>query len=177
MQQLLALLLVALSQLYSGPTTPTIVKEAFRTLHRGSGVFFAEEGWTASVDTYLDNVSTYWIRPDHIAHADSAAVGEVVPQEKQLEWVNRAWFDAQFRNYDSWKETGICIEGNLILLELDIFFEGVRYPARYWVIYAPYSSRILTFVLVFPQDNPEEFDSYSARLFPALPKCPDDSSI
>jgi hypothetical protein len=91
-------------------------------------------------------------------------------QAELNEYFSDEGFDIVFANYESYGRFNFCEEGNLALYEYALRNEGETYAARYWV-HQITETRLLVFMLVFPEKRMFVMNSYAKELFPELVSC------
>ncbi len=77
-----------------------------------------------------------------------------------------------FSGYQNLNRTGICTQAdsNLTLYEFAADYQGEKYLIRDWVkLDTP--TRVLDFMLIFPQTEQAQLDAYARQVFPNLSTC------
>ncbi|MFZ5880241.1 MAG: hypothetical protein ACOY0R_12790 [Chloroflexota bacterium] len=92
-------------------------------------------------------------------------------QEDMNNYFNDEGFSIIFADYESYALDNFCEAGGLSLYEYSLVEEGTPFMAHYWVKQDT-DTRILVYMLVFPQSNPGMMDEYSQKIFPSLSSCP-----
>ena len=85
-------------------------------------------------------------------------------------YFNDAGFNVIFADYESHTLSNFCEIKNLALYEYDLVDSSQSFKARYWVKQDT-DTRILVYMLVFPQASTASLDKYSQTIFPDLTAC------
>ena len=78
---------------------------------------------------------------------------------------------SMFLDYDQTAITKSCGVENLLLYELEAVEENVKYDIRLWAKTFN-DTRVLTVLVVFPDNQKPLLGTYSQEFFPELPACP-----
>lgn len=125
---------------------------------------------------------TYTVAPYKITLTRSNDVIQVIAYSEYLiftcgygqtelgNYFNDAGFNVIFTDYESHTLSKFCEQKRLALYEYDLVDKGQPYVARYWAMQDT-DTRILVYMLVFPQASAATLDEYSQMLFPDLPVC------
>jgi hypothetical protein len=92
-------------------------------------------------------------------------------QDDMNSYFNDEGFNIIFADYESHTLGNFCEQTGLSLYEYDLVDEGTPFKARYWVKQDT-DTRILVYMLVFPEATPGVLDEYSKKVFPSLDTCP-----
>lgn len=92
-------------------------------------------------------------------------------QEDMNNYFNDEGFGIIFADYESYALGNFCEKSGVSLYEYDLVDEGTPFKARYWVKQDT-DTRILVYMLVFPEATPGVLDEYSQKIFPNMASCP-----
>ncbi|MBI5297771.1 MAG: hypothetical protein HY869_20020 [Chloroflexi bacterium] len=92
-------------------------------------------------------------------------------QEDMNNYFNDEGFSIIFADYESYALGNFCEKSGVSLYEYDLVDEGTPFKARYWVKQDT-DTRILVYMLVFPEATPGVLDEFSKKIFPSLAACP-----
>ena len=146
-------------------------REIYTVLAYGDEVF-EPDLWYASATEEETRTQARWTSYDlnAVAFLDYLHFPDGIAPEEIGGFFNKDWFNGTLGNYEAWEEQTACRQGDLLLYEINVDSEGSPYRMRYWI--HPVSlQRIVALFIVFPVDNTDSMDEYSARLFPELTSC------
>lgn len=92
-------------------------------------------------------------------------------QDDMNNYFNDEGFSIIFSDYESYSLGNFCETSGLSLYEYNLVDEGAPFQARYWVKQDT-DTRILVYMLVFPEASSGALDQYSQKIFPSLSACP-----
>src|SRR5690606_1896161 len=149
-------------------------REIYTALAYGDSIF-EPETWRASAREETTKTVALWESDQHGAigyleylHFDGGLTEEVIENT-----FDDHWFEITFQNYASWEEVAKCRFDDMTLFEFDMLNNDIEYRMRYW-IRPETETRLITFFLVFPTEQMEALDDYSARFDPAGTTCEPD---
>jgi hypothetical protein len=154
-----------------GPYEPTEA-DVKKMLNFGAGAF-ASKDWVKnySVDPYKITLARRNEVVQAVAYSEYLIFTCGYGQQELADYFNDEGFNIIFAGYESHVLTQFCEQKSLALYEYDLVDEGIAFHARYWVKQDT-DTRLLVFMLVFPQSNLMALDEYSKQAFPGLVTCP-----
>ena len=138
---------------------------------------FGREAFTST-----DWQKTYTVAPYKITLTRTDAVEQALAYSEYLiytcgygqpemdKYFNDEGFNVIFADYESHTLSNFCEIKNLALYEYDLVDNSQPFKARYWVK-QDNDTRILVYMLVFPQTSSATLDEYSQKIFPDLAVC------
>jgi hypothetical protein len=139
-----------------------------------TGKLFETEGWEQSYSVLEDRVSVSWLSNSLGAVAFMEAL--IFPcgyEEPDLnDYFSDENWDNVFANYQSYELVTECRSDTtgLRLYQFDVDSDGVPYIVNYWVKNDT-NTRVISFMLIVPDDSFDLLDEYSYSLFPQLSNC------
>jgi hypothetical protein len=154
-----------------GPYEPTEA-DVKKMLDFGAGAFTSKD-WVKnySVDPYKITLMRRNEVVQAVAYSEYLIYTCGYGQEELADYFSDEGFNIIFTDYESHELTNFCEQKSLALYEYDLVDEGNTFHARYWVKQDT-DTRLLVFMLVFPQSNPMALNEYSKQVFPGLVTCP-----
>lgn len=138
---------------------------------------FGKEAFTSN-----DWHKTYTVEPYKITLARSNDVEQAIAYSEYLiftcgygqtemdNYFNDEGFNVIFADYESHTLSNFCEQKSLALYEYDLVDTSLPFKARYWVKQDT-DTRVLVYMLVFPQASSTPLNEYSQKIFPDLPVC------
>ncbi len=139
-----------------------------------TGLLFETEDWEQSYTVSEDRVSVSWFSNSLASVAFLEAF--VFPcgyEEPDLNnFFNDENWDNVFANYQSYELVTECRSdaAGLRLYQFDVDSDGVPYLVNYWVKNDT-NNRVISFMMIVPDDSFDLLDEYSYSLFPQLSNC------
>ena len=138
-----------------------------------TGQLFEQDDWEQSYTVSEDRVSVSWFS-NSLA---SVAFLEVLVfpcgyEEPDLNdyFTDENWSNV-FANYEEYELVTECRSDiGLRLYEFDVVSDGAPYLVNYWVSNDT-STRVITFMMIVPDDSFDLLDEYSYSIFPQLSNC------
>ena len=138
-----------------------------------TGQLFEQDDWEQSYTVSEDRVSVSWFS-NSLA---SVAFLEVLVfpcgyEEPDLNdyFTDENWENV-FANYEDYELVTECRSDiGLRLYEFDVVSDGAPYLVNYWVSNDT-STRIITFMMIVPDDSFDLLDEYGYSIFPQLSNC------
>ena len=153
-----------------GPIEPSQQDVRF-ALEFGQALF-SQPNWVKSytVEPYRITLTRHNDEEGAVAYLEYLMYNCGYGQAELDEYFGDEGFAIVFANYESYSLFNFCEEGNLALYEYALENADETYAARYWVQQST-DTRLLVFMLVFPEDRMFVMNSYSQELFPDLVSC------
>lgn len=134
---------------------------------------FSETDWLRSYSVQELKAYVSW------THRSIAAIADVTlllfcdeSGTQDLGWYfNDETVQTMFVDYDQILIVTSCNKDDLLLYELEVVEENVKYDIRLWA-QTLNKSRVLTVLIVFPRDESLLLEKYSRQFFPKLAACP-----
>ena len=154
-----------------GPYEPTDA-DVQKLLTYGRAAFTSPD-WVKSytVDPYKMTLTRRNDAIQAIAYSEYLIFTCGYTQDDLNNYFNDEGFNIIFNDYEAHTLTKFCEQGGATLYEYDLVDEGNNFTARYWVKQDT-NTRILVYMLVFPQADSAGLNEYSQKLFPSLTTCP-----
>jgi hypothetical protein len=139
-----------------------------------TGQLFKTEDWEQSYTVSEDRVSVSWFSNSLASVAFLEAL--IFPcgyEEPDLNnFFNEENWANVFANYESYELVTECRSdaAGLRLYQFDVESDGVPYIVNYWVKNDT-NSRVISFMIIVPDDSFDLLDEYSYSLFPQLSNC------
>lgn len=138
-----------------------------------TGQLFEQDDWEQSYTVSEDRVSVSWFSNSLASVAFLEAL--VFPcgyEEPDLNdyFTDENWENV-FANYEDYELVTECRSDiGLRLYEFDVVSDGAPYLVNYWVSNDT-STRIITFMMIVPDDSFDLLDEYGYSIFPQLSNC------
>ena len=138
-----------------------------------TGQMFEQHDWEQSYTVSEDRVAVSWFSNSLASVAFLEAL--VFPcgyEEPDLNdyFTDENWSNV-FANYEEYELVAECrSDTGLRLYEFDAVSDGVPYLVNYWVRNDT-NTRVITFMMVVPDDSFDLLDSYGYSIFPQLSNC------
>jgi hypothetical protein len=135
---------------------------------------FEQDDWEQTYTVSEDRVSVSWFSNSLGAVAFMEAL--IFPcgyEEPDLNnYFNDENWDNVFANYESYELVTECRSdaAGLRLYQFDVDSDGVPYLVNYWVKNDT-NNRVVSFMMIVPDDSFDLLDEYSYSLFPQLSNC------
>ena len=139
-----------------------------------TGQVFEQGDWEQSYTVSEDRVSVSWFSNSLASVAFLEAL--VFPcgyEEPDLNnYFNDENWDNVFANYESYELVSECRSdaAGLRLYQFDVDSDGIPYLVNYWVKNDT-NTRVISFMMIVPDDSFDLLDEYSYSLFPQLSNC------
>ena len=139
-----------------------------------TGQVFEQDDWEQSYTVSEDRVSVSWFSNSLGAVAFMEAL--IFPcgyEEPDLNnYFNDENWEIVFANYESYELVTECRSdaAGLRLYQFDVDSDGVPYLVNYWVKNDT-NNRVISFMMIVPDDSFDLLDEYSYSLFPQLSNC------
>jgi hypothetical protein len=166
---LLVLLMVSVQAVRGQESPPR--REIYVALAYGDDIF-EPEMWHASAHEEAAQTTALWESDDYgaLGFLEYLHFDDGVTEELLKTTFDHDWFEVTFENYDSWEQVAQCQYDGTTLYEFDVLNNDIAYRMRYW-IRVETETRAITFFLIFPADQMETLDNYSARFDPVAVSC------
>lgn len=155
-----------------GPVEPS-QQDVRYALTFGQGPF-SQPDWVKSytVEPYQVKLTRQNSREGAVATLEYLLYNCGYGQAELDAYFNEGGFAIVFSNYESHALYNFCENESqdLALYEYALEKEGELYAARYWA-YQQSDTRLLTFLLVFPEDKLPVMNGYARQVFPELVSC------
>jgi len=140
-----------------------------------TGDTFKSKGWQRSYTVESMRASVTWMNNDagSLAHLSYLIFSCGYTQEDVDNYYSAENFqNVLFSGYQNLQRTATCsqAEGDLTLYEFTADFQGEKYLIRDWVKQDT-STRVLDFMLIFPQTSKAQLDGYARQIFPDFSTC------
>jgi hypothetical protein len=134
---------------------------------------FASPGWVKNytVEPYKITLTRRNDAIQAIAYSEYLIFTCGYTQSDLNNYFNDEGFNIIFNDYEAHVLTKFCEQSGTPLYEYDLLDEGNNFKARYWVKQDT-NTRILVYMLVFPQADAGGLNEHSQKLFPTLSACP-----
>ena len=138
-----------------------------------TGQLFEQDDWEQSYTVSEDRVSVSWFSNSLASVAFLEAL--VFPcgyEEPDLNdyFTDENWSNV-FANYEEYELVTECRSDiGLRLYQFDVISDGAPYLVNYWVSNDT-STRVITFMMIVPDDSFDLLDEYGYSIFPQLSNC------
>lgn len=138
-----------------------------------TGKLFETGDWVRTYTVTDFKVSVLWLSDSLYALAFlEAQIFECGYEDPDLNaYFNEGYWQEVFANYESHEMVTECrSDSGVRLYEFDTITDGVPYLVNYWVRNDT-NTRVITFMMVVPEDSFDLLDEYGYSIFPQLSNC------